>query len=58
MLWVLMCYFYDVLFTHLCVCLCISPGEVDDVLDSIRLVHYSRDGHRPALIMVSQELLN
>lgn len=38
------------------VCVSVSPGEVDDVLDSICIVHYSRDGHRPAPIMVSQEL--
>ena len=40
-----------------CVCVCINPGEVDDVLDSICFVHDGRDGHRPAAVVVSQEML-
>ena len=56
------CYFCFVL-SHICVCVCvcvcvcIRPGEVDDVLDSICVVHDSRDGDRPAAVLVSQELL-
>lgn len=53
MLCVSMCYLYDVL-TCLNLCVCLCPGEVDDVLDSICIVHNSGDGHRFAAIMVSQ----
>lgn len=35
---------------------CVSAGEVDDVLDSVCVVHHSRDGHRFAPIMVSLNL--
>lgn len=57
MLWAFMCCFCDVLALLSSVCLCVCPGEVDDVLDSVCVVHNSRDGHRLAPIMVSQELL-
>lgn len=57
MLWVFICYFCDFLALLNSVCVCVCPGEVDDVLDSICVVHNSRDGHRFAPIMVSQELL-
>lgn len=36
---------------------CVCPGEVDDVLDSVCIVQHSRNSHRPAPIMVSRELL-
>lgn len=41
--------------SYVCVCVCV--GEVDDVLDSVCVVHYSRDSHRSAAIVVSLELL-
>lgn len=52
------CYFYD-LAASLCVRVCVRvcPGEVDDVLDSVCLVHHGGDGHGLVPIMVSQELL-
>lgn len=37
--------------------MCVCPGEVDDVLDSVCIVQHSRNSHRPAPIMVSRELL-
>lgn len=40
-----------------CVSVCVCPGEVDDVLDSVCLVHNGGDGHGLVPIMVSQELL-
>lgn len=38
------------------VCSSVSAGKMDDVLDSIRPVQHSRDGHRLAPVMVSEDL--
>ena len=48
---------FHVLFYFFFSCVCVSPGKVDDVLDSICVVHHSRNSHRLVPVMVSQELV-